>query len=114
MNTNVRSFTQCVYHSKKYKKGYFISQYVDDFCPENVLIYYIDEIVLIPDCDSVHLVCKRINVERYYKHYKAYVFNDSDEQNEYVIVDIANLSGPPINFHRTARGLKMIRPKQFS
>lgn len=112
---NFRCYSQCFYNSKIYKKGYFISQYLDSNCLANVLIYQIVEIVLFSDCDSVHLICRKVKVEKFYKHFVAYAIDISNatSQQEYTILCIETLSGPPINVHTTANGLNMIRPNQY-
>lgn len=112
---NFLSYSQCKYHSKMYKKGYFISQYLDTVCPVDVLIYEIVEIILFCNCDSVYLICKRTTVEKYHKHFAAYDINISSaaDENERIVICIDSLYGPPVNVHTTAKGLKLIRPKQY-
>lgn len=110
-----RCYSQCKYYSKVYKKGYFITHYLDTICPKDVLVYEIVELLLFCDCDLLHLICKRINVEKFHKHYAAYEINITNgfDQSENTIFSIKDLNGPPVNVHTTARGLKLIRPKQY-
>lgn len=112
---NYRCYSKCTYRSKIYKKGYFISQHVDDICSENSIIYQIVEMVLFRESNSVHLVCKPVHIEKYHKHFAPLAVDVSVESNreECVIMPIEKLSGPPINVHKISRGLNMIRPKQY-
>lgn len=112
---NFLCYSQCVYNSKTYKTGYFICQYLDITCPENVLIYKILEIVLLSECESVHLICERIKVVKYYKHFAAYAIDVSSpvSQTDRTILCIEALSGPPVNAHTITNGLIMIRPNQY-
>lgn len=113
-SNHFRCYSQCIYFSKIYKRGHLISQVLDECC-ENSIIYQIVEIISFRDCDSIHLICKRFKVERYYIHFASFTIDMSNEsnQNEYNIIPIEMLCGPPINVHKTARGLNMIRPKQY-
>lgn len=70
---NFRCYSKCIYYSKKFKRNNFICQYLDPIFSENVFIYQILEIVLFHGCDSVHLICKRVKVKKYHKHFAAYV-----------------------------------------
>lgn len=108
-------FSMCNYKSKKYRHGFFICQYLDAASVDNVLIFQIEEIVMFDGSQSLHAVCKKIKVDKYYDHYAAYAIdvNDAEEQSEYHIIQIDKLAGPPINCHKTARGLNLIRPKQY-
>lgn len=105
-------YSQCKYRSKIYKKGYFITQYLDETCCENAIIYQIIEIVSFAGEDSLHLVCKQMKIEIYYKHFASYSIDEPDHL-DYTVLPIEDLSGPPINLHKTARGLNLIRPKQY-
>lgn len=112
---NFRCYSQCIYRSKIYKKGYCISQYLDNACCENTVILRIIEIVSFCGCDSLYLACHRIKVEKYHMHFAAYAIDVFDESSreECVLMPIEKFSGPPVNVHKTSRGLNMIRPKQY-
>lgn len=112
---NFRCYSECIYNSKKYKKDLFISQYIDSNCPENTLIYKIMQIVLFSNCDSIYVICKRINVIRYLKHFSSFVvaIDNTTNQGNFLILSIEKLLGPPINVHKTAQGIYMIKPKQY-
>lgn len=112
---NCQSYSKCSYRSKKYKKGYFISQYVDVLTPENVFIFEILEFLSLPDCENIYLVCKRTKVIKFYKHFAAFAvdIDHIPETNDFHVLQIDKLAGPPVNVHKTARGLTMIRPNQY-
>lgn len=111
----VRCYFECMYLSKKYKRGCFVSQCLDEVCSENALIFRIDEVIVFDECDVVHLICKRINVVKYHKYFASYAVDISgtESQQKFAILRIDDLSGPPINVHKTVRCLNMIRPKQY-
>lgn len=112
---NYNCYSECAYNSKKYKKGYFISQYIDHIFPENVLIYEIMQIVLFSNPEIVHVICKRVRVKKYLKHFAAFAIDIDNiaSMHDLFILDIKELSGPPINAHKTSRGTVMIQPKQY-
>lgn len=108
------AYSQCTYRSKQYKKGFFICQYVD-INIENAIIYEIKEILLINGLILPYVVCNKIKIKDYNKHFAAFeiVLNSSPDPIKISIISISALAGPPINSHLTARGSQMIRPKQF-
>lgn len=116
INSNhIQCYTKCTYRSKKYKMGFFISQYVDVASPENVAIFEIQEILSSVSSKNLYLVCKRTKVLNYHKHFAAFAVDVSDvsETDEFQVLSIDILAGPPVNVHKTARGLNMIRPNQY-
>lgn len=60
-------------------------------------------------------MCKVVKIIKYLKHFAAYEIssNTSNENIEYKILPICKFVGPPVNAHKTARGLQMIQPKQY-
>lgn len=111
---NSRCYSECIFKSKKYKKGLFINQYIDSDCPENTLIYQIMQILSFPNCESAYVICKQIKVIKYLKHFASFVvaIDNTDNEGNFSILAIKELLGPPINVHKTARGINMIIPKQ--
>lgn len=107
-------YSSCTYKSKKFKKGYFISQYLD-YEIDNALIYEIKEIVIFVD-KLPYLVVEHATINKYDKHFAAFEINlddSSEKQKDHSIVSIDSLSGPPVNAHKIVSGLNLIRPKQY-
>lgn len=116
INTNFTCYSKCVYLCKTFKRGYYISQYADTIDIDNTLIFIIAEIILIDGCDTPHLVCKHTKILKYYNHFAAFSVDIScipDPNDKFSVVSLANIVGPPVNLHKTARGLNMIRPRQY-
>lgn len=115
ISPNFVCYSKCLYNSKVFKKGYFISQYNDTLDIQNAIIFEIVGIVLFANCDTPHLICKHVKIDKYHSHYAAYAIEVSrtSENNKYNVVSIDSLAGPPVNAHKTARGLNMFRPKQY-
>lgn len=112
---NYSSYTECTYRCKKFKIGYFVSQYID-FDIETAIILEIVEITSFAERDTLHVICKQAKINKYLKHFAAYVIDVSQtitEISEYRIVPICSFSGPPTTAYKTARALHMIRPKQY-
>lgn len=116
LSPNFRCYSKCIYHCKTFKKGYYISQYNDPIDVQNVVIFEILAIILFSDFETPHLICKHAKVDQYYDHYAAYAIDVScsSENDRYSVVSVESLAGPPVNMHKTARGLNMVRPKQYS
>lgn len=109
------SYTQCTYMCKNLKKGFFITQYVD-MDIENAVIFEILEIIVFAGYDIPHALCKRAQINKYLNHYKAYevdVSYTTTDLNRFKILPVSLFAGPPINSHKTARALHLIRPKQY-
>lgn len=108
-------YSKCTYRFKKYNAGYFISQHVDVLSPENVFIFEIKEILSIEGSLKLYLIYKRTKIIKFENHFVAYVvdISNNSETDEYNILQIDNLAGPPVNVHKTARGYNMIRPNQY-
>lgn len=115
INSNYQSYTECIYRLKQIKRGYFVSQYVD-IDVENTTIFQIIEIILFSDHVTPHAICQRAKINTYRKHFAAYeldVSHTPSELNEYTILPVSIFTGPPINSHINARGMHLIRPKQY-
>lgn len=108
------SYSECVYKSKLIKNGYFVCQY-NDIDIINAVILKIVEIVVISGQNQPYAVCNYVKVNNFNSHFAAYDItgNNKFEQNKLSIFKISSLAGPPVNSHITARGLQMIRPKQY-
>lgn len=67
---NYQCYSQCTHRSKKFKKGYLISQYVD-IDISNTLIYVIKEIVRFANFQTPYIICDRLKVKKYHDHFQA-------------------------------------------
>lgn len=112
-----QEYSECVYRSKKFKRGFFVSQYVD-IDISNVSVLEIIEIISFVGHEIPYVICKRVKIKEYHAHYSAYeiddtYINETLNANNCSIWKIDAFAGPPVNSHRTARGLNLIRPKQY-
>lgn len=116
-------YIKCVYRGKKFKRGYYLCQYVDSLQPENSIVFKLEEILLFSNCEVPHLLCQRVNVINYSRHFAALELatcNTDDEEShasndadKYAIFCIDRLLGPPLNVNRIARSRYMLRPKLY-
>lgn len=103
-----------MYRFKKFKKGYFVCQYFD-INIENAIIFEIDEILEFIGQNILYVLCKAVKIQKYSKLFGAceVCLNSSYEEKDFKILPITKFVGPPVNSHKTARGLQMIQPKQY-
>lgn len=114
LNTHTFSYSQMFYKSKIFKKGYFVCQY-NDADIECAVIFEIVEIVVISEQKQPYVMCKFVKINKYNPHFAAFEINlnTSNENLQLKMLNINCLAGPPTNAHNTARGVNMIRPKQY-
>lgn len=117
INSKYFSYTECTYKCKKFKRGFFISQFADAHI-EDTIIFEIAEIFIVDDHETPYVVCKRAKINAYLAHFLAYDICRSStvlesEETQYLILPISSFTGPPINSHQTVRGLHLIRPKHY-
>ncbi|XP_055842787.1 uncharacterized protein LOC129909740 [Episyrphus balteatus] len=113
IHSDFSSFSQCVYYGKLFKKGYFISQCLDNAI-ENAYIFRIKEVVKFSEPTFPYLVCERVQIIAYRKHYAAIEIGNATTPIQYLshhLLRIDNCKSPPINVYKISRGLMMIRPK---
>lgn len=107
------SYKQCTFRRKIFKTGFFVCQYVD-IDIENAAIYEVKEIIKFIGHDTPYVICELVKIKAYLKHFASFeITTDTNLEPTFKILSIALLAGPPITLHKTARGLKMIRPKQY-
>lgn len=113
-NDSFISYTECFYRSKQFKRGYFVCQYFD-INIENAIIFEICEIIEFTGQNVLYVLSKLVKINKYSKHFGAYevCLNARNEENEYKLLPISKFVGPPINSHKTARGVQMIQPIQY-
>lgn len=115
INPQYSCYNECTYRCKKFKHGYYVTQFVD-FDVQNAIIFEIIEIISFAGRDTPHVICKQAKINKFRKHFAAYEIDVSytlSETREYKIIPISSFVGPPVNAHQTARALHLIRPKQY-
>lgn len=104
-----KCLSECIYKGNKYKNTFILSKFVD-----RLIFFEIKEIVIFIDKQTPYVVCKQIFTDKYYQHYSSYSvdFSHDDAGSTFQVLSIDSFAGPPVNFHKIATGLNMIRLKE--
>ncbi|XP_055902990.1 uncharacterized protein LOC129939135 [Eupeodes corollae] len=113
ISSDFKIFSQCIYYGKRFKVGYFITQSLDSI-PETALLFQIKEVVKFSEEKFPYLLCQRVQIISFRKHYAAMEIgnvNSTIQYSSYHLQRIDHCRSPPMNSHKISRGMLMVRPK---
>lgn len=102
----VKMYSQLNYKGTQFKCGDYIAVLKND-----ITIYNIIEIIVL-DTKAVLFFSQKIRNINYKSHFLAYEV-DTSALGEFSLISINKLIGPPLDLMKTARGIKMIRIKEY-
>lgn len=104
---NFISYSKLDFKGIVYKVGNYVTSFKYDLC-----LYEILEIIVIED-SVVSFIVHQIQLDSYNSHLKAYEVNKNKQIITKLIINVGELSGPPININQVSSGKLLIRLKEY-
>lgn len=107
---NFFSYSQIEFLGTVYKKGYYLTKFIEEMC-----LFEILEIIIFNDPNAkIYILVKQIKIVNFHSHFEAFEVDfDRTTINDFLIFVIDEFSGPPTNITSSSSGKLMIRLKEL-
>lgn len=107
---NFFRYNQMEFLGTVYKKGYYLTKFIEEMC-----LFEILELIIFNDPNAkIHILVKQIKIVNFHSHFEAFEVDfNSTSISDFIIFQIDEFSGSPINITPSSSGKLMIRLKEF-